>query len=403
MGSLNDLSKNIVLLLTTMDQIYFENYTNFPKKQFLNFESLFDMPVKLVSREMLETNSKSFLLQQKNTRSALLISGDPFIATTHYMLFLEAISLGLNVEIYNNLSIISLAPSLSGLSAYKFGKTVTLPFQERIESDTPYLIVQANTSIQAHTLVLLDIDVLNNIFVSVSQAIDRLIQLEVKYNNNVITDDTIVIGLSNLGNKDTRIHAGKLKDILQLPWSSFGPPQALIVCSKLQITEEEVMNSLWIDNGIHPIIHQPVTKILVTGTFDILHPGHLQFFSKVRSLASSSELWVVVARDSSVQEFKKRAPILSENYRKKMLQSIKLVDHVILGNEGKDKLKIVEEIRPDILALGYDQWINPVTLQEELIKRGLHTKVIQMEKYGDSDYSSSTFIREKIIKNNHRI
>ena len=158
---------------------------------------------------MLENDSKQFLINQKDTRSALLISGDPFIATTHYMLFLEAISLKLNVEIYNNLSIISLAPSLSGLSAYKFGKTVTLPFQKRIESDTPYLIIQANTSIKAHTLVLLDIDVVNNDFVSVSEAINRLIQLESKYNNKVITDDTIIIGLSNLGNPNTRIHAGR--------------------------------------------------------------------------------------------------------------------------------------------------------------------------------------------------
>ena len=48
MGSFNDLSQNIVSLLTTMDQIYIENYTNFPKQQFLNFESISDIPIKIV-------------------------------------------------------------------------------------------------------------------------------------------------------------------------------------------------------------------------------------------------------------------------------------------------------------------------------------------------------------------
>ena len=108
----------------------------------------------------------------------------------------------------------------------------------------------------------------------------------------------------------------------------------------------------------------------------ILHPGHLIFFSKVRSLASNSELWVVIARDSSVQEFKKRAPILSEKYRLDMLKALNIVDHAVLGNEGPDKIKIVEQIKPDIIALGYDQRIPPDKLQKELINRGLKTKVV---------------------------
>ena len=52
------------------------------------------------------------------------------------------------------------------------------------------------------------------------------------------------------------------------------------------------------------------TKILVTGTFDILHPGHLEFFENAKKLAVPSELWVIVARNSSVNDFKKKNPIL---------------------------------------------------------------------------------------------
>ena len=188
-----------------------------------------------------------------------------------------------------------------------------------------------------------------------------------------------------------------MSEIARLPWDEYGPPQAVIICAPLQAAENEALNEFWMKKSHHPIMKLKPVKILVTGTFDILHPGHLAFFAKVRALKIPSELWVVVARDSSVQEFKKRAPILSEKFRLEMLNALDLVDHAILGNEGPDKIKIVEKIKPDILALGYDQWINPIKLQEELKNRGLDTKVVQMEKYGDLAYSSSTKIREKII------
>jgi diphthine synthase len=397
LNGLRNLSRDVILLLQSMDKIFLENYTNFTDIQIEEFNNILNNQIKPVGRESLENESKKFLTEQKSSRTALLISGDPFMATTHYMLFLEVISLNLRVEIHNNISIFSLAPSLTGLSAYKFGKVVTLPFKERIDSETPYKVIKENLSIGAHTIVLLDINVPNKKFVSVTQALNRLLELEERKNENIINQHSIVIGLSKIGTNNSKIHAGTIPNVSMIPWNQYDPPQALIVCSTLSITEEEALKAFWMENAIHPPIQLPISRILVTGTFDILHPGHLAFFAKARSLKIPSKLWVVVARDSSVQQFKKRKPILSENYRLEMLNALKIVDHAILGNEDTDKIKIIEEIRPDIIAIGFDQWINPKYLQDELRKRGLHTKVVQLEKYGSNDESSSTDIRKKII------
>ena len=81
-----------------------------------------------------------------------------------------------------------------------------------------------------------------------------------------------------------------------------------------------------------------------------------------------------------------------------MLNSLKIVDEALLGNEGPDKIKIIEELKPDIVVLGYDQWINEDKLKKELEKRGLpNIRVVRLPKYGSNGYSSSTEIRNKII------
>ena len=92
-----------------------------------------------------------------------------------------------------------------------------------------------------------------------------------------------------------------------------------------------------------------------------------------------AELWVVVARDSSVKHFKNREALLPEQYRLQMIQSLEVVDHALLGNEGVDKVKIIEEINPDIVALGYDQWMSSEKLQIELLDRGLNTQVYRLQ------------------------
>ena len=134
-------------------------------------------------------------------------------------------------------------------------------------------------------------------------------------------------------------------------------------------------------------------KIATFGVFDLLHVGHVKFLEECKSLEKDSQLTVVIARDSTVIKEKGKKPIMPEEQRKYIVQSLKPVDRAILGNEGSDKLKIVEKIRPDIIVLGYDQAWDEKSLKEELEKRGLKIRVLRLKKYGEI---SSTSIKDKI-------
>ncbi|MCD6503732.1 MAG: FAD synthase [Euryarchaeota archaeon] len=124
---------------------------------------------------------------------------------------------------------------------------------------------------------------------------------------------------------------------------------------------------------------QKKVKVLVGGVFDIIHPGHIYFLKRAKELGD--ELIVVIARDSTVIKKKGRKPILPENMRKEIVEALKPVDRAVLGYEEGDIYKIVEEVKPDIIALGYDQDLDPKELEKELSKRGLSVKVVRIDKY----------------------
>ncbi len=121
---------------------------------------------------------------------------------------------------------------------------------------------------------------------------------------------------------------------------------------------------------------------MATGVFDLLHPGHVYFLREARKLGD--ELWVVVARDTTARRFK-HDPITPEASRLQMVESLKPVDRAILGHEG-DIYEILDEVRPDVIALGYDQLHNEDRILEECRKRGLATKVVRLPRFeGDLD------------------
>lgn len=134
-------------------------------------------------------------------------------------------------------------------------------------------------------------------------------------------------------------------------------------------------------------------KIATFGVFDLIHTGHVKFLEKCKDLAKNSKLTVVIARDSTVIKERGRKPVMSESQRKYIVQSLKSVDRAILGNEGSDKLKIVEKIKPDIIVLGYDQPWDEENLKKDLEKKGLKIQVLRLKKYGNV---SSTSIKNRI-------
>jgi FAD synthetase len=129
--------------------------------------------------------------------------------------------------------------------------------------------------------------------------------------------------------------------------------------------------------------------VFVGGTFDIVHPGHVAF---LREAAALGRLYVVVARDSNVRRFKGYEPVNSEEARLEVVSSIRYVYRAFLGDEI-DYLKSVERIRPDIVVLGPDQFIDEDTLRRSLEGRGLAgIRIVRLERRVGG-YSTSNIIR----------
>ena len=136
-----------------------------------------------------------------------------------------------------------------------------------------------------------------------------------------------------------------------------------------------------------------MTLVVATGTFDLLHPGHVLYLERSRALGD--ELVVIVARDVNVRH--KAKPILPEEQRRRMIESLKPVDRAVLGEVG-DIFRTIEELRPDIITLGYDQYMDESWLQGELRRRGLQARVVRISEREPCELCSSRQIVEKIIK-----
>jgi FAD synthetase len=136
-----------------------------------------------------------------------------------------------------------------------------------------------------------------------------------------------------------------------------------------------------------------LTRVVATGTFDLLHPGHVLYLERSRALGD--ELVVIVARDVNVRH--KPKPILPEAQRQRMVQSLKPVDKAILGEE-LDIFKTIEQLKPDIITLGYDQHFDPGRLESELFRRGLHPRIVRIEENESCKLCSSRRIVAKILE-----
>ncbi len=128
-------------------------------------------------------------------------------------------------------------------------------------------------------------------------------------------------------------------------------------------------------------------RVVCAGTFDHLHPGHIDFLKQAKSLGD--ELVVIVARDVTVNRLKGFFPTHNEDVRKKNIEDTKIADIVVLGNYTSDILNILEEIKPDIIALGYDQRVK----ESDILKRFPNIEIKRMQPYYANKYKSS-FYRE---------
>ena len=235
-----DISVKGLEIVKQSEIIYLENYTSLLQCSTQDLAKFYDKEIILADRITTEQGDYKIIEEAKTQDVAFLVIGDPFSATTHTELMKQAKENNVKVKVINNASILT-AIGVTGLQLYKFGKVTSIPF-DNPNLETPYNILKENKNM--HTLFLLDIQPPR--FMTVPQAIKILESIEERKQENLISEDTLVIGCARLGTENPIIKSGKLKDIKQFDFGK--PPHCLIIPGKMHFSEEEMVEFYKNDN-----------------------------------------------------------------------------------------------------------------------------------------------------------
>jgi len=139
--------------------------------------------------------------------------------------------------------------------------------------------------------------------------------------------------------------------------------------------------------------------VLASGTFDLLHLGHVRFLEEAKKAGGKdAELVVIVARDSTVKARKGKKPVMPEDQRRTLVESLKVVDEAILGLEDFSIGKVIEEVKPDVIAVGHDQDGIEREVQKAIEQEKFDVKVVRIGRFGKRELDSSSKIVRKIIE-----
>ena len=118
--------------------------------------------------------------------------------------------------------------------------------------------------------------------------------------------------------------------------------------------------------------------VMVFGTFDIVHLGHIALFHEAKKYGT--DLVVVVARDKRARGIKGKDPVFGEKERVAFLQELSVIDRVVLGDKS-DVYKVIKNIKPDTIVLGYDQKMFTKELENKIKELGIDTQIIRVKAY----------------------
>ncbi len=219
------------------DVVFLDVYTGILPDETIDFLRTISKHLLIADRYLLEDGIDAVLAEATRKSVVIAVQGDPLIATTHISIVLEARKRGIACKIVSGISSYSVAASLSGLQAYKFGRAVTLPMEEDIEyAKSVYESILENMSRGLHTLLFLDT---KNGGLTIPVALSRLRELERLLRKGVASDDRLVVALARLGYDDELIKAGRIADLATMDFPK--PPHMLIFPGKLHFLERETL------------------------------------------------------------------------------------------------------------------------------------------------------------------
>ncbi len=139
--------------------------------------------------------------------------------------------------------------------------------------------------------------------------------------------------------------------------------------------------------------------VLASGTFDLLHFGHVKYLEEAKKAGGkNAELIVIVARDSTVEKRKRKKPVMPEDQRRSLVESLEVVDEAILGFEDFSIDEVIEKIRPDVIAVGHDQDGIEREVRKAIAKKKYNIQIAKIGRFGKKELNSSSKIMRKIIE-----
>ncbi len=229
----------------TADAVFAEFYTSImPGLSIRKLEEKVGKAVTIVARRVLEEEEGKPILQEaKKGKAALLVPGDPMIATTHVDLRIRAEKQGIKTRIIYGASVVSAVIGLSGLQNYKYGRSVTIPFPEKnFASEAPYNVISENKERGLHTICYLDIKAEEQRYLTIKEALQTLLEIEKLKKQQLITSKTLVIGVARAGSHEPAVKAGYLEEVINHDFGA--PPHTLIFPGKLHFMEAEALITL---------------------------------------------------------------------------------------------------------------------------------------------------------------
>lgn len=179
----------------------------------------------------------------------------------------------------------------------------------------------------------------------------------------------------------TRLNAAKSEDVLR----------QLVMSGMLERRNSD-------EYCLLPPGRSKIRVVLVGGVYDILHLGHLAALTEAKTFGDV--LVVVVATDVTVEMQKGRRPVFPDEDRRALVDSLKPVDAAILGYEdvGMGYEQVIDDVKPDVIALGYDQDSLARTITELVKRKKLKIEIVRLSKFDREKYLSSSAIRQRFLK-----
>jgi diphthine synthase len=224
-------------------KVYAEAYTSsMNKEKTSHISRLISKEVVMLKRKDLEENASRIVGESKDSDISVLTGGDPLIATTHKILFIEAKKQGAKVRIIYSSSVFTAAIGRSGLDFYRFGAVCTIPrWTDKYKPVSFYETIEKNHSKNNHSLVLLDYNEESGNSISIKSALEILEKAEAHYGKGIISSSSNILVLLSLGTEDEKAESMKVSEAMSIEQNGMA---CLIIPAAITDIERETMESM---------------------------------------------------------------------------------------------------------------------------------------------------------------